>query len=488
MGAVIRIDILGDSKSAQRSARDANRAYDQLGQGAGRSSKKVDGLGASFGRAAKRYGPLAAAAAGAAVLKLGVDSLRAASDVEQAFGAIDSVFKDNAAEVKGWAKAAAQDVGLAKSEYGDLAAVLGAMLKNTGIEDYSTKTRDLIELGSDLAATFGGTTKDAVESIGSLMRGERDPIEKYGVSIKQADINARLAAEGLTGLTGKTKTQAEQQAALALLFEQTADAQGQFAREGDTLAVSQQKLGAVWENLQATLGERLLPIATRFLTWLTDTITGSNETGEAVRRVGDIFELFLTPVLKGARAAWDEITDSVSDATGENEDMWSILGKVLDAAEDLAPIIGKELGDAIEQTGEIIGIAVDAADALWKSIKKIMEWADKALGPLDELASKMGKVSGLGAGDIFRTVIGGPGALLGGLLFRSDPGALQGLGRDESAMLYGARGTYSQRISVAAAPVHVYLDSTELANSYYRVGRQAARDEISTQVRGRRAA
>ena len=93
----------------------------------------------------------------------------------------------------------------------------------------------------------------------SLLRGERDPIERYGVSIKQADVNARLAAMGLTGLEGEAAKAAERQATLALLTDQTSSALGQFERESDTAAGAQQRATAEWENAQAKLGEALLP-------------------------------------------------------------------------------------------------------------------------------------------------------------------------------------------------------------------------------------
>ena len=36
----------------------------------------------------------------------------------------------------------------------------------------------------DLAATFGGTTTDAVQALGSALKGMFDSLEKCGVSIK----------------------------------------------------------------------------------------------------------------------------------------------------------------------------------------------------------------------------------------------------------------------------------------------------------------
>jgi hypothetical protein len=218
------------------------------------------------GRLQKGLGKMVAPAAVAvgAIALFGKSAVDSASRVEQAIGAVDSVFGKNSGQVKKWAAGAAESVGLAKSEYMELASVMGAQLKNMGVplDQVAGKTNDLVTLGADLAATYGGTTKEAVEALGSAMRGETDPIERYGVSIKQADIAAKMAADGTDKLTGKQAKQAKSAALLALMTQQTADAQGQFAEENDTAAVQAQITAAKYEDMKATLGTALLPAIT----------------------------------------------------------------------------------------------------------------------------------------------------------------------------------------------------------------------------------
>ena len=208
-----------------------------------------------------------AAAATGAIVAFGVAAVQSASRLEQAMGATDSVFGRNASVVKRWADDSANSVGLAKSEYLELSNVLGAQLKGMGIpmDKVAGKTRNLTKMGADLAATFGGTTAEAVGAIGSLLRGEADPIEQYGVSIKQADIAARLAAKGQDELKGAALKTASAQAALDLLTKKTTDSQGAFARESDTAAHAQQVAAAQYEDTKAALGESLLPVMTKVM-------------------------------------------------------------------------------------------------------------------------------------------------------------------------------------------------------------------------------
>lgn len=241
--AILAIRIIGDATSAVT-------ALERVDGSAGSMQQSMDKAAAG---SAVALGAIAAAAWAAG---------DAASSLEQATGAVDSVFGQYASRVHEYAETAATDVGLAKSEYSQLSAVLGAQLKNMGfsLDEVGGQTNNLIGLGSDLAAMFGGTTSDAVGALSSLLRGERDPIERYGVSIKAADVAARVAAMGLSGLEGDAARAAETQATLALLTEQTAAAQGQFAREADTAAGSQQIATAAFEDAQAKLGEQLLPL------------------------------------------------------------------------------------------------------------------------------------------------------------------------------------------------------------------------------------
>lgn len=213
-----------------------------------------------FGKIATAVG----AAAGVAMIAIGTKAIKSASQLEQNMGAMESVFKSNSKQMEQWANTAASSLGLAKSEYAGLATVLGSQLKNMGVaqDQLGKQTNSLIGLGADLAAQFGGSTSDAVSALSSLLRGERDPIERYGVSINEAAVKAKMAEMGLSGLSGEAEKNAKLQATLALLTQQTADAQGAFARESTTLAGAQQRLAAGTENLYATLGTALLPAAT----------------------------------------------------------------------------------------------------------------------------------------------------------------------------------------------------------------------------------
>lgn len=237
------LKIVADASGAQKGLSETEGAL-------GKTQKTVGGL----------VGP-ATVALGAITL-FGAGAADAASDTEQAFGAVDSVFKDNAGLVKRWASESADSVGLASSEYAQMAAVLGSQLKNMGTDmtNLAPKTDDLIRLGADLAATYGGTTAEAVSALSAMLRGERDPIERYGISIKQAGIDAAIGADNLKAMTTEQKTAAQANAALAIAMQQSADAQGQYNRESGSAAQATQEANANFKDMMSTVGEALLPV------------------------------------------------------------------------------------------------------------------------------------------------------------------------------------------------------------------------------------
>ena len=283
--AILSVRIISDSKEAAK-------GFSQAAGGVDKLEGRVKGAASAM------------SVASAGVIAFGKQALDAASALQQSTGAVESVFKSQADSIKGLAADAAQSVGLSANQYQEFASVMGSQLKNLGVEQSNLvpTTDKLITMGADLASMYGGTTADAVEALGAVFRGETDPIEKYGISIKQSDVNARLAADGLDGLEGEARKQAETQARLAILTEQSADAQGNFAREVDTAAGSAQIAAAEWENAKASLGEALLPIATRAAEVMADLAAKMGENPAVVARVAGAI-LGLTAALWAGWAA-----------------------------------------------------------------------------------------------------------------------------------------------------------------------------------------
>lgn len=239
--------------------------------------REVDSVGKeSSGRFSSAFkGAVAGIATAFSAVKLkdfALDGIKGASELQQSVGAVSAIFKEGAGQMTAWSDTAATAVGLTKNEYNELGSLIGSQLKNggTAMDELAPKTNQLIGLGADLSSMFGGDTRTAVEALSSALKGERDPIEKYGVSLNQAKIDAEAAALGFEKVGGSLSTEAQQAATLSLIMKQTADAHGNFASEADTLAGKQQRLSAMWENGKTAIMESLIPALSSVTGWFID--------------------------------------------------------------------------------------------------------------------------------------------------------------------------------------------------------------------------
>lgn len=254
----LNVNILGNddslAKAARRSAAELNKLNDV-------TSGISKGMSNAFRKIKSAFGTIGVAIGVGALVSGAQKAVNAASDLEQQFGAVESVFKSAAPEIKDFANQSVK-LGLSTAEAAQSAALLGTMLKGAGLPmaDVVAKSKQLVTLGADLAATYGGTTAEAVKALSSVFKGEFDPIERYGVSIKQSDINARLAAEGYSAAEIQTNKLARAQAAADLILEKTTDAQGQSTREANTYAGVVGRLKAAFTNLAAVIGTALMPV------------------------------------------------------------------------------------------------------------------------------------------------------------------------------------------------------------------------------------
>jgi phage-related protein len=340
--------------------------------------------GRNIGLGAARFvGPALVATAVAATLSAGVAAIgatvRSAGALEQSMGAIDTVFRESAGQMHQWSASAATSVGLAKNDYNELSVLIGSQLKNAGtpMDELAGKTNNLVTAGADMASMFGGTTKEAVEAISSALKGERDPIERYGVSLNEAKIQAKMAEDAMNGVTYASEEQAKAAATLALIMEQTADANGNFARESQTYEGVMQRLGASWQNVTTTIGQGFLPIATAggsVLLGMMPSIQGVADKFAALApAIQGVTEILLYGNYDGGLFA---AFSGLSEDSGFIDFLLSIREAIVDliASADPAALAGL-LGDASAGVaGSISSALATALPILSNVVPKALDW------------------------------------------------------------------------------------------------------------------
>jgi hypothetical protein len=202
-----------------------------------------------------------ATAAIAAFTSVIAPAIKAASDFQEATGKVNVVFGKAAKSIHDFAASAARDLGQSKNAVLNAAGVFGTFGKAAGLagDDLAIFTTDFIALATDLASFNNTSPEEAVQAIGAALRGESEPLRRYGVLLNDATLKQEALTLGIYDGKGALTAQQKILAAQSAIYKQTMDAQGDFARTSDNLANSQRTLTAEFENMKIQLGTKLIP-------------------------------------------------------------------------------------------------------------------------------------------------------------------------------------------------------------------------------------
>ena len=235
------------------------------GSGLQQAQKQIEGVGKAVDtmsdKVLKAAGAFVSFQSAVSAGRFLLGSVEQARDLERNLFGLETVFGRVTPQFAEFTKQA-EEFGLSQSEAAKASTFLGSVLKQSGygLQEQADLTKQLVGLAADLAIVYGYDVQEALLGITALFRGEYDPIEKFGVAMKQNEINAIAAARGMGDLTGEAERFAHQQIRVELLLQRSADAAGAFERQAGTLAAEQLKLQAAFNNMRQELGTGLLPV------------------------------------------------------------------------------------------------------------------------------------------------------------------------------------------------------------------------------------
>lgn len=277
--------------------------------------------------------------AGAQLTGFFKDAIGAAAEFNDSVGATGVIFGESAIPaMEEWANKAHENFGASKQDAlaaANSIAVLGKSAGKSGADlvDFS---QEMVQLGGDLASMFGGSTEQAIAAVGAALRGESEPIRRYGVLLSDAVLRQKAFEMGLISTTNEAlNPQAKVLAAHASILEQTTDAQGDFVRTSDGMANSQRALEAQMQNVTIEVGQKLLPAALAFVTFL-------NDVGIPVLR--EVFD-GLDMIADGV--GW--LADRFIGARAEIAGFASGFGEMGDRVTELAERTGTDVGTMRDQ-------------------------------------------------------------------------------------------------------------------------------------------
>lgn len=208
------------------------------------------------------------------IVGIGASMAKAAIDLNESVNAVNVIFGESADRIHAWGEAASESAGLARSEFNQAATRLGASLRNAGLDadEMADRTIELTQRAADLASVFNTDVNEALTAIQAAIRGEGEPIERFGGQLTAAAVEAKAFELGLASATSEMTESVKVQARLALIMDQTAQVAGDFANTSDQAANQTRILKAEVQNLQAELGQELLPVIKDILTELLEMV------------------------------------------------------------------------------------------------------------------------------------------------------------------------------------------------------------------------
>lgn len=344
-------------------ARDrASSTFDKVGKSASSSTQTL-----------KKFGTIAAvgfAAAGTAAVGAGKYFFGVSARLELMGNKAKTVFGGQIGMVDKWAKANAGAMGLTSREATGLAANFADLLIPMGFarKQAAGMSTDVVGLSGALSQWSGGTRSAAEvsEILAKAMLGERDGLKELGISISDADVQARLLKTGQDKLKGSALEQAKALITQKLIFEKSTDAQKAFAKGGSPLLSAQARIKARLGEVRDAIAVKLIPAFATAADWATKKLPVAFDTvkralGKVRDKIDTAFDkLDITGVgtnLATQAKSWAEpVIDGFK--TGLDSGDWSGLGQAL----------GNGIVRALKGLGSMLGKLTDAFDSWFSKV------------------------------------------------------------------------------------------------------------------------
>lgn len=392
----------------------------------------------------KLVGAAVAGLAAVEIKQFATGAVSAFSELEDSTAAAGVVFGDSMGIIVNQSKTASKQLGLSSQQVINAANTYGTYGKAAGLsgDALANFSSDFTTLAGDMASFKGTSTEQAIEAVGAALRGETEPIRAYGVMLDDASMRQKALELGIISTTKDALTpQQKILAAQALIYEQTGDAQGDFARTSESTANIAKTLSAETENLSAKFGQVLAPAftfvrvkaldAVRGVSGLLDKVLAFQDglgsgalTPDLVRTLGldpgNGFGLVLNEAIGGLRAfgaAW-KYNDGEITSVGFPGFMEAAAYKVRGALDSMKEGIGLfAAGFSMDETVKNeIGAPLEGLVDLGYRVGAVFRGDMGEVRPLFESVMAVAKPAGpiiLEVGRAFGTMAGEIGTLLG---------------------------------------------------------------------------
>lgn len=372
---VIQLEL--DSNGAISSLQKFDNAVDQTEVKTDTAFSKIRGGVVAFAKVAA----VALAAAGAAIVAFGLKALDAASRMEEAQNKYNVVFDGMIEKSNEWTSELRKNYALSELAAKTYLSGMKAVLDGTRMETQAAGelSNQLVKTALDLASFHDKAPEDAVRAMTSAVTGEYEAMKQFGIVLKKSEITQ----EAMRLNTLKTKDAVTDammaQAAYSLILQKSGKAVGDTIRSQESYAFQLKQTKSLFEDLKVALGQKLLPIATKWLTVMNDWIVKNDAINRAVNATIEVVR-FLDNGIRGlmlvAKGATIVLAGGFHLIASAVSSVLSPMRLLLDGMVKLGVIDTNPLRDMVSFTGDFLQAQIDGFKVTWEGIERSNQMYD----------------------------------------------------------------------------------------------------------------
>lgn len=229
------------------------------------------------------------------LVDLGSQMIETASDLQEVQNVVETSFGSMSGQVEDFAQNAIKQYGLSELAAKQTAGQYMAMTTAMGITGQAATDMALSVAGltGDMASFYNVEQDIAKTALAAIWTGETESLKQFGIVMTQTNLEAYALSQGINK-SWTEMSQAEQvQLRYNYVMEQTALAQGDFAKTSDGWANQNRILDETVKSLAASVGGDLLETLTPLLSVVVEIAEGLLEFQKNTGLLDDFFAVLI---------------------------------------------------------------------------------------------------------------------------------------------------------------------------------------------------
>ena len=353
----------------------------QFSGAAGEMKQQFSGMAGQISSVLKKIGGmLAGTFAVGKLISLGKEAISFASDLQEVQNVVDTAFGDMGYKMEQFAESSIENYGISKLTAKEMGSTYMAMAKGIGLA--SAKASDMAlqttARTADIMSFYNKSASEAQTMMKSIYTGETESLKAIGVVMTEANLQNFAYEKGIQKKISAMTEQEKVMLRYQYVMQQTALAEGDFAKTSGSWANQTRILSEQWKELLGILGNGLIQVLTpvvRFLnTALSKLISFATAAGEALSK--------LFGVSTGTTAAAAVAADAET-ASGALEDMTDAQQEAANATSGIDEL------NVISQNSGNNGTSGDVGAALGGNMATTAEETKKEETAVDQVNNKI---------------------------------------------------------------------------------------------------